>query len=211
MAITKDLTFPELCKLDTPSVSLLNYGEKSTDKGVAVFQKLVLKIVQFYGGNWTEQQILDCGKVCFDEWNYLTFAELAHFSQKAKSGAYKQDDKPLMYGSFTPAVLIDWFCTYAADNLKERAAYFANKRPAFVEPQNPVPQEQVQLALSNFAARMFDENKDERIERDELYKKIDEGVKNFNELMKLNKTIKEFQPDTTQQVPDKTENDIPTE
>lgn len=167
------MTFPELRKLNTPSVSMLNVGEKSTVKGVAVFQKLVLDIVNFFGGDWSKEQIKDCGEVCFNEWYYLTFAELKHFIHNVKSGGFKEHGKPVMYGSFVPATLIDWFCSYAAQNIKERENYFSNSRPPFVEPENPVSDETVNQVVNEVTEWFTELSKnDEEIERMERQEKM---------------------------------------
>jgi len=151
----------------------LNVGEKSTQKGVAVFQKLVLDIVKFFGGDWSEDQIQDCGEVCFNEWHYLTFAELKHFIHKVKSGGFKEVGKPVIYGQFVPATLIDWFCIYASDNLRERENYFSNSKPEWKEPENPVSDEIVNQVIGEVSEWFTDLSKNEDdIEAKERHERI---------------------------------------
>src|SRR6478736_5595742 len=148
--ISAEMTFSQLYALDTPSVSTLNIGQKSTDNGIAVFAALIFKIQQFFGAKWEADMIADCAKVCYDEWYYLTFAELAHFAQKAKSGGFKEGNRSLVYGQFLPATLIDWFCRYASDNLNERGQYFKGVKPQWQEPENPVSAESIKEAVKEF-------------------------------------------------------------
>jgi len=145
--VTKDMSFTDLRKLDTPSVSMMNYGEKTTENGVRIFQALVLNIVKFLGAEWTDDQILECGKICFDEANYLTFAELSHFAQKAKAGGFEK-----VYGKFTTATFMEWFTLYTEQNFIERTGYFsgADKKIEWTEPANPVPTEKVKSFLKEF-------------------------------------------------------------
>lgn len=151
--------------MDTPSISLLNYGEKNTNKGEAVFAALIFKVMQFFGGTWNEAQIADCAKVCFDEWYYLTFAELAHFAQKAKSGGFKEEGKQLLYGQFSPANLIDWFVTYTSENMRERGEYFGKQKTAWVEPENPVPYEKFGETVEELARQLTEERDAEEAKR----------------------------------------------
>ena len=139
------MCFTELWRLDTPPVATLNAGEKNTLQGQAVFGALINALVKFFGAVWTPNQIAECAKVCFDEWYYLSFAELAHFSQRAKSGYFKEPGKPLFYGQFSPANIIDWFCTYTAENLDERATYFRNPNndSKWLPPAEPVSEERI--------------------------------------------------------------------
>ena len=154
--ISSTSTLPELLNLDTPPVSLLNKGlNGSKVNGIAVFAALINRIQQFFDAKWGKETIMDCAKVCFDEWYYLTFAELAHFAQKAKSGGFKEDGKSLVYGTFSPATLIDWFCRYAAENLEYREAYFGGKNHnVWVEPENPVSPERFKAAMDEFVAEV---------------------------------------------------------
>lgn len=183
ITVSKEMTFPQLYALDTPSVSTLNFGQKTTDNGVAVFAALIFKIQQFFGAKWETEQIADCAKVCFDEWHYLTFAELAHFAQKAKSGGFKEDGKALMYGQFVPATLIDWFCTYSADNLAERGRFFGAKKTEFTEPENPVDPEVIESAIIELKLGMAADEMDVAESRREIRKQIDESYVRFNKLI----------------------------
>lgn len=180
------MTYPELHKLDTPSVSMLNVGTKSTENGVRVFQLLVLNIVKFLGAEWSEEQIKDCGKICFDEANYLTFAELSHFAKKAKSGGFEK-----VYGKFTPATFMDWFTIYTTQNLEERAMYHSNnKKGVWIEPENPVQEERIMGFLKDFTESM---QKQIQTEQAAEFLKRDEQVKKHNDLLKSKLTPEQLQ------------------
>jgi len=112
----------------------------------------VKNIVTFLGAEWSDKQVLECGKICFDEAHYLSFAELAHFAQKAKSGGFEK-----VYGKFTPATFMEWFVTYCAENLAQRQNYFMNSKPEFVEPENPVSEELVLSAFKDFRDNLTSE------------------------------------------------------
>lgn len=152
--VTKEMTFSELRALDTPSVSMMNVGEKTPENGIRIFQAWVLNIVKFLGAEWTTEQVLECGKICFDEAHYLTFAELSHFAQKAKSGGFEK-----VYGKFTPATFMEWFVTYCSENLEQRKNYFMNEKPLYLPPENPVSEELVLSAFRDIKDKLNDEMK----------------------------------------------------
>lgn len=154
--VTKEMTFSELRALDTPSVSMMNVGEKTPENGIRIFQAWVLNIVKFLGAEWTTEQVLECGKICFDEAHYLTFAELSHFAQKAKSGGFEK-----VYGKFTPATFMEWFVTYCSENLEQRKNFFMNEKPAYLPPENPVSEELVLSAFRDIKDKLNDEMKAE--------------------------------------------------
>ncbi len=152
--VTKEMTFSELRALDTPSVSMMNVGEKTPENGIRIFQAWVLNIVKFLGAEWTTEQVLECGKICFDEAHYLTFAELSHFAQKAKSGGFEK-----VYGKFTPATFMEWFVTYCSENLEQRKNFFMNEKPLYLPPENPVSEELVLSAFKDIKDKLNDEMK----------------------------------------------------
>lgn len=202
------MAYSQLYKLDTPSVSLLNYGEKNTLKGEAVFSSLVLKIVKFFGGNWTDPQIIDCGKVLYNEGYYLTFAELAHFAQKAKAGGFKVEGQALVYGQFTTITMIDWFSTYIGENLKQRGEH-SEKRPTWVEPENPVSPERMSELIAEFEVQITAEKEAERKEEIE---KREKAIYSYNEMLKKQVELRnKVNGRTSTQVPDNCINDIPHE
>lgn len=202
ISVTKEMTFADLRKLETPSVSMLNIGEKSTENGVMVFQALVNNIVKFLGAEWTTEQVLECGKICFDEAHYLTFAELAQFAQKAKSGGFEK-----VYGKFTPATFMEWFVVYCSDNLEQRQNYFMNQKPIFLPPENPVSEELVLSTFKDIADTLTSELEAEK--REDIEEK-DKRLRAYNEML-LNQARISGKIDTTQQIPDTCENDIPNE
>jgi hypothetical protein len=209
LKVSKEMTFAELWKMDTPSVSALNAGQKDTLNGEAVFAGLVRSLVKFFGNPWTADMIMDCAKVCFNEWHYLTFAELSHFAQKAKSGGFKEEGKSMMYGQFSPAVLIDWMCTYSAQNLQERGNFFQNKKVStWQEPENPVPIEKIKEAFAHLEDELTEEKRLEAIEREKQFQKNKEALKKYNEML-LKQAQISGKLDTTTQIPDQCENDIP--
>lgn len=198
----------ELYKMNTPTISELVKGEGKKDKGVAVFAAMVLRLVQFFGGTWTKEQIMECAQVCYDEWYYFTFAELGHFAQRAKAGKFKIGDRALIYGPFSPSTLIDWLTTYAAETDEKRGAYYgAMKSTTWAEPENPVSDERVKALFDEFTREiqerqrieaelaMTEQDKENMRQQRILQKRID-AIAN-DPLVKVEKGK------TTEQVPDK--------
>jgi len=179
------MDFAELWQMGTPAIATLNIGEKNTLKGEAVFGALINTLVKFFAAIWTPAQIADCAKVCFDEWYYLSFAELAHFSQRARSGYFKEPGKPLFYGPFSPANVIDWFCTYTAENLQQREAYFANagNDSKWAPPSEPVSAEQIIAFKHAVAALEQQVTADKKEEEQARTQKRAVGVQRFQAFM----------------------------
>lgn len=142
----------------------MNFGEKDTLRGEAVFQFLVLHLVKYFGATWSEMQIMECGKVCFLEWYFLTFAELKHFSHKAKAGGFKEKEKSSIYGQFSPAVMVDWLSMYATETHEERGAYFGKSRLSnWTPPENPVDPERIKQLVSELESELAIQAADEEI------------------------------------------------
>lgn len=186
--VTKEMTYPELRRLDSPSVSMMNIGEKSTENGVMVFQALVNNIVEFLGAEWSKEQILETGKICFDEAHYLTFAELSHFAKKAKAGGF---DK--VYGKFTPITFMEWFTEYTSDNMNQRMYFFSNgyNTSEWTAPKDPVDPEKIEEAVIEFQLGLAAEEVNEGLSRKEIREMIDETPDRFRKLINESSSQKE--------------------
>ncbi len=162
--------------MSTPAISSIVKGEAGKEKGIAVFSAMILSLAKFYGGNWEPAQIRESALVCYDEWYYFTFAELSHFSKRAKTGFFGK-----MYGLFSPAILIDWLSTYAAETDSKRGSYFGNAKPQIEEPENPVDPEKIKKLVSELEHELFIQKVDEEIESQ---RKRSESINRYNEMIK---------------------------
>lgn len=205
--VTTSMTYADLRKLDTPSISTLNYGEKNTLKGESVFQSLILKLVQYFEADWSEEKVMECGKICFEEWHMLTFADLLQFSKLVKCGGLKRDGQALIYGKLTPATIIDWFCAYSEMKLAEKQAYHENYKPEWKSPENPVPDEKISELFQTFTSTLQSEiDAKAELEAQEREKKL----KAYNELLQNQARHAALKKTKTEnQVPDQCENNIP--
>lgn len=173
--VNKEMSFVELNQLATPSVSALNQGTGTIENGVRVFTLMVLNIVKFFGAEWSEMQVKECGQLCFEAGHYLSFAELSHFAKKAKSGQFEK-----VYGKFSPITFMAWFNAYLGENLVEREMYYANQKTAFIEPENMVEPEKVFTALKNFSEQL--ESDINLAHAAELVRQSDEKAKQIEKL-----------------------------
>jgi len=181
--VSSDMDFIALREMNTPAVAVLNAGEQNTLKGEAVFGALIHGLVKFFGAVWTPAQIAECAKVCFDEWYYLSFAEVAHFAQRARAGYFKEPGKPLFFGQFSPANIIEWLCTYTAENLQQREAYYCNPHNGntWIPPAEPVSDacvQQLKDVAALIEAQMIATQKEEAEERQ---RKLDAAIARVND------------------------------
>ena len=174
--VTAQLTFEEIYKMDTPAISTMNYGEKNTDNGKKVFEALIFNIVKYYGAAWDISQVRDCAKNCFQEWHYLSFAELSHFAKKVKTGAFGK-----IFGQFTPAVFIEWLRAYADETDILRGEYFGKHKTVtnWTEPINPVSDERIKELADGLEQVFLSEQEAERAHIDSLISKTKKDIENY--------------------------------
>lgn len=110
--------------LKTPQISTINRGEKTTGNAIAMYEMVVLGILDFFGAEWQPVQIRECAELLFNEYYWFQVAELKHLVMKIKTGTLVMtDNKPLrVYGKFNPSLLMECFSVYADTSLKEREA-----------------------------------------------------------------------------------------
>lgn len=118
-----------LQQLKTPAISTINRGANSTEGGINVFEVCVLGILEFYGVEWSKNQIRESAELLFNEYYWLHIAELKHCITKIKTGNLILDDgKPFrVFGRFSPSHLQECFSCYAAESLRVRQQQFINK------------------------------------------------------------------------------------
>lgn len=108
----------EVLAIKTPEVSTICRGTGSKENGYEIYQLIILMILDFYGVNWKDAQIRECSELLYDDWYFLTLAELKHFTLRAKTGHYA--GRNFNPSFLNPVTLIDWMGQYGVESLKHR-------------------------------------------------------------------------------------------
>lgn len=72
-------------------------------------------ILEFYGVEWSDEQVRECAELLYDDYYWLTLAELKHFTLMAKTSKFGK-----VYGKMNPVTFIDWLGQYADNSIEIR-------------------------------------------------------------------------------------------
>lgn len=115
--VRADMGVAAIQELKTPEISTINRGEKDTEKGIALYEFMVLGILEFFGAEWSNVQIRESAELLFSEYYWLHIAELKHLITRIKT-------QTKVYGKFNPAQLMEAFNQYADESLRARQDAF---------------------------------------------------------------------------------------
>lgn len=110
----------EIQEMKTPEISTINRGENTTEPAIAVYEFVVLGLLEFYGCEWSKEQIRECAELLFNEYYWLHIAELKHLITRIKT-------QTKVFGKFSPAQLMEAFSQYADESLRARQEAFERK------------------------------------------------------------------------------------
>lgn len=144
------MTQMEIVKIGGSAISVVNQNTGTKENGITIFECTVLDLLEFFGLEWSVNQIRGASEILFDEYYYWTLAELKHFSLKTKKGDFGK-----VYGKFSPSTLMECASAYDSEILTARASYLPVVKE--VEPVEYVPQERVSEALNSFISQWEEE------------------------------------------------------
>lgn len=136
----------EIVKIGGSAISVVNQNAGTKENGITIFECTVLDLLEFFGLEWSVNQIRGASEILFDEYYYWTLAELKHFSLKTKKGDFGK-----VYGKFSPSTLMECASAYDSEILTARASYLPVVKEA--DPVEYVPQEKVSEALNSFVSQ----------------------------------------------------------
>lgn len=110
----------EIQEMKTPEISTINRGENTTEPAIALYEFVVLGLLEFYGCEWSKEQIRECAELLFNEYYWLHIAELKHLITRIKT-------QTKIFGKFSPAQLMEAFSQYADESLRARQEEFERK------------------------------------------------------------------------------------
>lgn len=120
--VKASMAIAEIHSMKTPEISTINRGEKSTEPAIILYEFVIIGLLEFFGVEWSKEQIRECAELLFNEYYWLHIAELKHLITKVKTGEIEMADgkKFKTYGKFNPQLLMECFSQYADESLKER-------------------------------------------------------------------------------------------
>src|SRR5688572_26095564 len=118
MQITANNNQAEVLALKAPECSTICTGTGSKENGYDLYAAIILMILNFFGVSWKADQIKECAVMLYDDYYFLTLAELKHFAQQVKAGKFTSTHFNPNF--FNPVTFIDWMGVYAENSLKIR-------------------------------------------------------------------------------------------
>lgn len=136
LPITAAMVVAEVQNMKTPEISTINRGEATVEPAIELYEFVILGLLEFYGCEWSKEQIRESAEGLFREYYWLQIAELKHLVVKIKMSDMRTlEGKPFrVYGKFNPSMLSECFKVYSNESLVERG--YAGERRANEERYN---------------------------------------------------------------------------
>lgn len=99
---SRETSVMDVRNLELPKISSIGPGE-----GTKVFAVMIVLLTEYFGTSWSDPQVKEMSNEMFDNFKHWTAADLTLFSKRCKGLFYGK-----IYGTFAPAVLMDWCNAY---------------------------------------------------------------------------------------------------
>lgn len=126
LPVKAELNPAEIVRVESASLSAVNYGTGNTLTAQAVIAKLLLDTTAYFGISWTKPQITECAAMWVQEYYWMSMAEIKLFLSKLKAGLYSKQD----YRHLSPFQLMGWLEEYTNELLVERAKFHDEREAA---------------------------------------------------------------------------------
>lgn len=162
LSISSSLTAVDVVKIKAPKLYELGVNETlGTREGMEAFFGSITSIVKFFAAGWDEGMLEETARFAYEEYNWLTVAELKLFTTRVKVGKYPRNK------NFNPGIYMECLTEFAYEIKRARET----KPTVFTQMviEQPADPEAVKLALKtaidnmmNIEARMLAEQEQER-------------------------------------------------
>lgn len=181
--VTADSMSVEIFKQNTPAISTIGErGPAAKALGIEIFKAQVISIIEFFGVDWSDEQIQDVAELSYDEHFWLSLAELKLFVKKVKAGKYQSNK------NFNPPIFMEFINTFSNEIISERGAYFGQQKKdtTWVEPENPVSDAKFAQLISEVSEWVSGERKGqeeaEELKRKRVWEENQQRISKLNEI-----------------------------
>jgi hypothetical protein len=123
----------EVLQLETPALSMLGKDVDGEMMGITIISVQITNMVDYLDLKWTPYQIGECSRLTYEEYYWLSVAELKQFFNRVKTGFYQSEK------NIRPDVFAGFLLSYTNEMHAARGSYFSGKeKRSWTPPETPV-------------------------------------------------------------------------
>ena len=119
LPVKADTAPMQIFQLGTAALSTLGKDAHGNMNGVFFFMDELILLLEFFGASWSDPQIIRASQLAYDEYYWLTLAEMKQFFTRVEKGDYESNK------NLTPPVFMGFLTKYAEEMKAERYAYYS--------------------------------------------------------------------------------------